>query len=66
MIDQHRHCGICGTPIPMSERFCSPKCDQVFIENQKKILRTRKILYMAFAIFIVFWIYFMLRGKVGV
>ncbi|HMK53853.1 MAG TPA: DUF2116 family Zn-ribbon domain-containing protein [Methanobacteriaceae archaeon] len=65
MTDQHRHCGICGTPIPMSEKFCSPKCEQIFLENQRKVSKTRKIMYVVFGIFILAWLYFMLRGKVG-
>jgi predicted nucleic acid-binding Zn ribbon protein len=60
MTDQHKHCPMCGTPMPMSEKFCSPKCEQIYSENQNKVNRTRKILYVAFAIFILIWLYFMI------
>jgi predicted nucleic acid-binding Zn ribbon protein len=60
MKDQHKHCPMCGTPMPMSEKFCSPKCEQIYNENQNKVNRTRKILYVAFAIFILIWLYFMI------
>jgi predicted nucleic acid-binding Zn ribbon protein len=46
MIDQHKHCPICQKPIPLSEKFCSPTCEQLYLENQKKIEKTRKMLYI--------------------
>jgi predicted nucleic acid-binding Zn ribbon protein len=60
MTDQHKHCPMCGTPMPMSEKFCSPKCEQTYNVNQNKVNRTRKILYVAFAVFILVWLYYML------
>lgn len=63
MTEQHKHCPTCGTPIPMSERFCSPRCEQVVAENQKKVAKTRKIIYALFVVFILAWLYFVLRGK---
>jgi len=65
MTDQHKHCPMCQKPIPLSEKYCSPKCEQIFLENQKKIAKSRKILYIAFAAFILIWIFFTLRGKIG-
>jgi predicted nucleic acid-binding Zn ribbon protein len=65
MTDQHKHCPMCQKPIPLSEKFCSPKCEQIYTENQKKIAKSRKILYIAFGIFILIWIFFTLRGKIG-
>ncbi|WJI09221.1 DUF2116 family Zn-ribbon domain-containing protein [Methanobacterium sp. CWC-01] len=60
MTDQHKHCPMCGTPMPMSEKFCSPKCEQIYNVNQNKVKRTRRILYVAFAVFILIWLYFMI------
>lgn len=65
MVEQHKHCPICATPIPMSERYCSPNCEQIAIENQKKIKKSRRLLYGIFAIFILAWLFFMLKGKIG-
>jgi predicted nucleic acid-binding Zn ribbon protein len=65
MTDQHKHCPLCQKPIPLSEKFCSPKCEQIYLENQRKIAKSRKILYIAFAVFIIIWIFFTLRGKIG-
>ena len=65
MTDQHKHCPMCQKPIPLSEKFCSPKCEQIYMENQRKIAKSRKVLYIAFAAFIIIWIFFTLRGKIG-
>ena len=46
MTDQHKHCPMCKKPIPLSEKFCSPSCEQVYLENQRKIAKTRRILYV--------------------
>jgi predicted nucleic acid-binding Zn ribbon protein len=64
MIEPHKHCPACGTPMPMTERYCSPKCQQTIEENRKKVKRTKNFLYILFAVFILVWLYFMLRGKI--
>jgi predicted nucleic acid-binding Zn ribbon protein len=56
---------MCQKPIPLSEKFCSPKCEQIYMENQRKIAKSRKILYIAFAAFIVVWILITFRSKIG-
>lgn len=63
MVDQHKHCPMCGTPIPMNERFCSPRCEQILAERQRKVAKTRKIIYLAFAALLIIYIIFVLRGK---
>ena len=65
MIEQHKHCPVCGTPIPMDEKFCSPNCEQIAITNQQKIRRSRRMIYILFAIFILIWVVFMLRDQIG-
>jgi predicted nucleic acid-binding Zn ribbon protein len=65
MIDQHKHCPICQKPIPLSEKFCSPNCEQLYLENQKKIEKTRKMLYIAFGVFIVLFLLLTFRSKIG-
>lgn len=62
-MDQHKHCPMCGTPIPMDERFCSPKCEQILAERQRKVAKTRKIIYIAFAALIIIYLLFALRGR---
>ena len=63
MIEPHKHCPGCGAPMPMSEKYCSPKCQQVITENRKKVDKTKRIIYILFAAFILIWIFFMLRGQ---
>lgn len=63
MIEPHKHCPGCGAPMPMSENYCSPRCQQVVVENRKKVDKTKKIIYILFAAFIVIWLYFMLKGQ---
>jgi predicted nucleic acid-binding Zn ribbon protein len=65
MIEQHKHCPVCGTPMPMSERFCSPNCEQLALANQQKVKKSRRLLYGLFAVFILVWLFFMLKGKIG-
>ncbi|MDD1775131.1 MAG: DUF2116 family Zn-ribbon domain-containing protein [Methanobacterium sp.] len=63
MIEPHKHCSGCGAPMPMSERYCSPKCQQIMEEKRKKVNKTKSIIYILFAAFILIWLYFMLRGQ---
>ena len=65
MVEQHKHCPICATPIPMNEKYCSPNCEQIAIENQKRMKKSRRILYVLFAIFVLAWLFFMFRGQFG-
>jgi predicted nucleic acid-binding Zn ribbon protein len=64
MIEPHKHCPGCGTPVPMGENYCSPRCQQIIVENQKKVKKTRNLIYILFAVFILIWLFFILRGKV--
>ncbi len=63
-MDQHKHCPVCGKPIPMDERFCSPKCEQMVSERQHKVMRTRKIMYIAFAALIIIYLLYVFRGSI--
>ncbi len=63
MVDQHKHCPICGKPIPMDERLCSPNCEKILVERQKKVAKTRKVIYIAFAALVIIYLLFALRGK---
>jgi predicted nucleic acid-binding Zn ribbon protein len=54
---------VCGKPIPLSENFCSPACENIFAERQKKVVKTRKFLYGIFIIFILIWLFVVLKGR---
>ncbi len=59
VVEAHRHCAICGKPIPMSESFCSDQCQEQFQLRQKQVGKQRKILYAVVAIFIILYLAFM-------
>jgi len=64
MTEPHRHCAVCGTPIPPKEVVCSDKCQKLMADRQKKVMRTRRIIYAVFAVFIIIWLYIMFRGQI--
>ena len=45
-VEPHKHCPICGTPIPLNELVCS---------RLKQTKRSRIILYIVIAIFLIIW-----------
>lgn len=63
VVEAHKHCAICGKPIPMSESFCSDQCQEQFKLRQKQIGKQRKMLYGIVAIFVLVWIFFMFFRK---
>lgn len=63
MTKPHRHCAVCGTPIPLEERTCSTKCQNILTENQKKVNKTKKIIYAVFAAFVLIWIFLVISGR---
>ncbi len=65
MTDQHKHCPVCQKPMPLSEKTCSPKCEEVYMENQRKIAKSRRYLYVVFIIFVLIFLYVTLKSKLG-
>ncbi|MBR0472851.1 MAG: DUF2116 family Zn-ribbon domain-containing protein [Methanosphaera sp.] len=63
VVEAHRHCAICGKPIPMSESFCSDQCQEQFQLRQQQVAKQRKIMYAVFAVVIIVWIAFMFLRK---
>ena len=55
-VESHRHCAICGRPIPLSESFCSDKCQEQYQMRQQQVNKQRKILYVVVAIFVILWL----------
>ena len=54
-VDPHKHCPICGTPIPLNELVCSPDCQKVWDATLKQRKRSQIILYVVIAIFLIIW-----------
>lgn len=57
MIDPHKHCPICGTPIPLDELVCSEECQTVWNQRLAKTRKSRIILLILLVIFIVVWFF---------
>ena len=49
-VEPHKHC-----PIPLNELVCSPECQKVWDARLKQTRRTRIILYIVIAIFLIVW-----------
>ncbi|MBU4534454.1 MAG: DUF2116 family Zn-ribbon domain-containing protein [Euryarchaeota archaeon] len=60
MTKPHRHCAVCGTPIPLEERTCSDKCQHTLAKNRNKVRKTRMIVYTIFGVFILLWLFYVL------
>ena len=54
-VDPHKHCPICGTPIPLNELVCSQDCQKVWDAKIKQKRRSQIILYVVIAIFLIIW-----------
>ena len=53
MIDVHKHCPVCGTPIPLEETTCSPKCQSVLDEQQAKLTKSKRTLTIVMIVFLI-------------
>ena len=54
-IEPHKHCPICGTPIPLDELVCSPDCQKVWDARLSQQKRSRLILFAVIVIFLIIW-----------
>lgn len=64
MIEEHRHCIVCGKPTGPDKFFCSPSCEEVFKIQQKRMRRSRLIMLGLFiAMFIAIVAMSALRGS---
>lgn len=57
MVDIHKHCPVCNTPIPLEETTCSSKCQKVLEKSQAQVRRSRMILYIVMIVFIIIFAY---------
>lgn len=57
-VEAHRHCAICGKPIPLSESFCSDQCQETYQLKQKQVNKQRKLLFALVAVFVIVYIIF--------
>ena len=52
-VEPHKHCPICGSPIPLNERVCSPDCETVLKNRTEQQRKSRIILWVVIAIFVI-------------
>ena len=57
-VESHKHCPICGNPIPLDERVCSPDCEKVLAQRQKQMRKSRITFFIVMVIFIIVLAYF--------
>ena len=44
MVEDHKHCVVCGRAIEPDKFICSPACEEVMKRSQKQAARTRFIM----------------------
>lgn len=54
-VEPHKHCPICGNPIPLNEFVCSPDCQKVWDAKVNQQKKSRLILYALIVVFIIVW-----------
>lgn len=60
-VEPHKHCPICGSPIPLSEKVCSPDCQKVWDHRIAQQKKSRISLWIIIAIFVILVLLKMLK-----
>lgn len=55
MVEPHKHCPVCGSPIPLDQRVCSNDCEIVWDQRMKKAKKSKITLFVVIVIFILVW-----------
>jgi len=63
-LPDHEHCVQCDDAVPVGQRFCSPECESIYIQKQRKE-RQRNIIFMvaAIAVFVALGIFSLFAGR---
>jgi len=56
MIEVHKHCPVCGVPIPLDEKVCSQDCETVLNNRIDASKKSRVILGVMLLVLIVVWV----------
>ena len=56
MIEDHKHCIVCGKPVEMDKFFCSPSCEEILKKQQKRMARSRTIMMVIFVVIIIVFV----------
>jgi predicted nucleic acid-binding Zn ribbon protein len=63
MIEDHKHCIVCGKPVEMDKFVCSPSCEDILKQQQKRMARSRTIMMvLLIVVFIVIMVISSLRS----
>lgn len=61
-MEPHKHCQMCGGPIPIDEVICSDKCREEFQVLMKKRKNRLYLIYALLAVFLVLLFYQQIGG----
>lgn len=54
MVEDHRHCVVCGKPTAPDHYLCSPSCEEIFKRQQRRYQHIRLItMGMVVAVFLI-------------
>lgn len=53
MTEEHRHCIVCGKVIPPDKFFCSPACENIYNQQQKRMSRMRHTMMAVMVVMVV-------------
>ena len=63
MVEDHKHCVVCGRAIEPDKFICSPACEEVMKRSQKQATRMRFIMIGMFVtLFVVLMVLSYVRG----
>lgn len=53
MIEDHKHCVVCGKPTEVTKTVCSPSCEEILRRQQKRMARSRMMMLIFFVVMIL-------------
>lgn len=56
-VDAHKHCPVCGVPIPLDERVCSPDCEKIITNRIEGSKKSRIFLGIMLLVLVVVWVF---------
>ncbi|MDI6820389.1 MAG: DUF2116 family Zn-ribbon domain-containing protein [Candidatus Hodarchaeaceae archaeon] len=59
MVEDHKHCVVCGRSVAPEKLLCSVECENMFKQHQKRMLRMR---LFTMAIFIALFLLILLSS----
>ena len=55
-LPEHRHCVVCGKPIPLNHETCSVQCERIIAEQRRRQRTTYWIMMGLFLVLVVWFI----------